>query len=176
MHILIGLITAIAGLVWALHSLQNAGVNLNGFNPFYWMRRRKWEKSLGTKPIHRLTDPMEAAALLVTAVALKEGELSRDAKADLINLFATEFRITTDQATELYGASCYLLKDVMDIDAEVKAVLSPSIEQFQSHHKTSFLSMLNSAANFEGQPNANQKVLIEKIIAQIEGPVDGKSW
>lgn len=119
---------------------------------------------------------MEAAALLVTAVALKEGELSRDAKADLINLFATEFRITTDQATELYGASCYLLKDVMDIDAEVKAVLSPSIEQFQSHHKTSFLSMLNSAANFEGQPNANQKVLIEKIIAQIEGPVDGKSW
>lgn len=45
MHILIGLITAIAGLVWALHSLQNAGVNLNGFNPFYWMRRRKWEKA-----------------------------------------------------------------------------------------------------------------------------------
>ena len=37
---LIGFITALAGLIWALHSLQNAGVNLNAFNPFYWARRR----------------------------------------------------------------------------------------------------------------------------------------
>ncbi|MEX2962926.1 hypothetical protein [Microbulbifer sp. TYP-18] len=69
MHILIGIITAIAGLVWALNSLQNSGVNLNAFNPFMWLRRRKWEKSLGTKPMHALTDSMEVAALLVVAVA-----------------------------------------------------------------------------------------------------------
>ena len=34
MHIIIGVITAIAGFMWALHSLQNAGVDLNAFNPF----------------------------------------------------------------------------------------------------------------------------------------------
>lgn len=52
MHIIIGFITAFAGLVWALNSLQNAGFDLNSLNPFALMRRRRWAKKLGTKPMH----------------------------------------------------------------------------------------------------------------------------
>ena len=46
MHILIAAITAIGGLIWALYRLQNSGFDLNAFNPFYWARRREWEKKL----------------------------------------------------------------------------------------------------------------------------------
>ena len=60
MHIIIGLITAIAGFIWALHSLQNAGFDLNALNPFTWARRRKWEMQLGTKPMHALTDSIRS--------------------------------------------------------------------------------------------------------------------
>lgn len=52
MHILIAFLTTVAGLIWALYRLQNSGVNLNAFNPFYWMHRRKWQKKYGTKAIH----------------------------------------------------------------------------------------------------------------------------
>ena len=65
MHILIGILTAIAGLVWALYRLQNSGVNLNSFNPFFWFRRRKWEKNLHGKQLHRLDKPIDVAAALV---------------------------------------------------------------------------------------------------------------
>jgi len=41
-HIIIGVITAIATLVFALNRLQDSGVNLNSFNPFFWARRRAW--------------------------------------------------------------------------------------------------------------------------------------
>lgn len=41
MHIIIGVITAIAGLLWALNRLNESGFNLNSLNPFLWARRRK---------------------------------------------------------------------------------------------------------------------------------------
>ena len=41
MHILIGLITAIAGLFWALNSLQRSEFNFGLSNPFLWSRRKK---------------------------------------------------------------------------------------------------------------------------------------
>ena len=105
MHILIGLITAVAGLIWALHSLQNAGVNLNAFNPFTWMRRRKWEKQLGIKPMHALTSSMDAAALLVVAVAKEHGDITRESKLEILSLFEKEFGVKRNRSIEMY--SCF---------------------------------------------------------------------
>jgi len=101
MHILIGLITAIAGLIWALNSLQNAGVNLNAFNPFAWARRREWEKQYGTKPMHGLTDSMDVAALLVVSIVKEKGEVTRETKAEVLSMFERIFGVNHSRAIEL---------------------------------------------------------------------------
>jgi hypothetical protein len=44
MHYLIGLITAVAMLIFALSRLQRAGLDLNALNPFLWYRRAQWKK------------------------------------------------------------------------------------------------------------------------------------
>lgn len=93
MHIIIGVLTAIAGLVWALHSLQNSGVDLNSFNPFTWARRRKWEKLYGAKPLYNLVKPMEAAASLIVGTLAQEGIISSDQKMQVISLFNSLLKI-----------------------------------------------------------------------------------
>lgn len=167
MHILIALISAIAGLLWALHSLQKSGVNLTGLNPFYWMRRRKWEQQYAAKPLHRLDNPMDAAAVLVVGVVKLEGDISREQKRELISLLENEFKISSDQATEMFGSCVYLLKDCLDLSAEVKNILAPAMSRFDAEKSESLLDMLRRAAALEGNTTEAQAELIEAVDAHL---------
>ncbi|ARN72652.1 hypothetical protein [Oceanicoccus sagamiensis] len=167
MHIIIGLITAVAGLIWALHSLQNAGVDLNAFNPFTWVRRRKWEKQLGVKPMHGLTETMEAAALLVVGVVNVEGDITRDTKMDILKLFENEFGIKRNRSLELFSSSTHFLKDVINLDAEVKHVLAPSKSGFQESHVTKLVGMMQHVAGLEGEPSEQQKAIVQAVQSEF---------
>jgi len=168
MHILIAVITAIAGLLWALNSLQNAGVDLNAFNPFTWARRRKWEKRLGTKPMHALQDSMEAAALLVVAVARAEGEITRDTKMEILKLFEQEFGISRSRSLELFSASTYMLRDVLDIPAEVRHVLAPSKADYRQGHIEKLLGMMHRVATAEGEASPAQGDIINAVKREFD--------
>ncbi len=172
MHIIIGVITAIAGLIWALNSLQNAGVNLNSFNPFAWLRRRKWEKSLGTKPMHSLTNSMEVAALLIVSVAKEVGEITRDTKLEILRMFESQFGISKGQSLDLFSVSSYMLKDVMNMELEIKNVLAPSKTQFMPEQTEKLLSMMTQVASFEHEPTKGQTAIIQAV--QKEFKLDNK--
>lgn len=168
MHIVIGLITAIAGFIWALHSLQNAGVDLNAFNPFTWARRRKWEKQLGTKPIHALQDSMEAAALLVVSIAKSEGEITRETKMEILELFESEFGINRSKAISLFSASTFMLKDTINIDAEVVHILSPSKSEFDESHALKLVEMMTKVATKENEATTNQRNIINAVVKEFK--------
>lgn len=167
MHILIGIITAIGGLLWALHSLQTSGVNLNDFNPFTWIRRRQWEKKLGTKPMHALVSSMEAAALLVVAIAKEEGEVTRDTKLEILAMFENDFGISRSAALEMFSASSYMLADVMDMPSEVRHVMKPSKDTFTDSHVEKLLAMLAKVAALETEPTEHQLKIIEAVKSEF---------
>ena len=166
MHILIGLITAVAGLIWALHSLQNAGVNLNAFNPFTWMRRRKWEKQLGIKPMHALTSSMDAAALLVVAMAKEHGDITRESKLEILSLFETEFGIKRSKSIEMYSSSVYMLQGALNMADEVRHILKPSKKDFGNNQVTKLLDMLNTVACLE-DTTEGQKAIIKAVEQEL---------
>ncbi|MDH5764575.1 MAG: phenylacetic acid degradation protein [Gammaproteobacteria bacterium] len=168
MHIVIGVITAIAGLIWALYSLQKAGVDLNSFNPFAWARRRRWENKLGIKPIHSLKDTMEAAALLVVSVVTCEGEITRDTKMDLIKIFEDDFGISNGKANELFTSSAFMLKDVMNMQLEVKHVLAPTKDDFEQSHIIKLLEMMEKAGNLENEASSQQQLIIEAVEKEFD--------
>ena len=163
MHILIGVITALAGLIWALYRLHDAGVNLNAFNPFTWHRRRQWEKKLGTKPMHALTNSMDAAALLIYAIAKAKGEITRETKTEILNLFESEFGVSGEKADELFSASSHMVEDAMNMAAEVRHILAPTYEEFTDAQVQKLLDMLNAVSVLEGSTNETQSKIIEAV-------------
>lgn len=176
MHIVIGIITAIAGLIWALNSLQNAGVNLNAFNPFTWARRRKWEKQLGTKPMHGLTESMDAAALLVVAVAKEHGDITRETKLKILSMFENEFGVKRNKSIEMYASSIYLIDGSLNMADEVRHILKPCKEKFSDKHIAKLLGMLNETINLE-DVTESQRAIIKSVEKEFKiNEVQSQNW
>ncbi|GAB1261774.1 hypothetical protein [Aurantivibrio plasticivorans] len=177
MHIIIGIITAAAGLIWALYNLQNSGVDLNSFNPFYWARRRSWAKKVGAKPLHCIDSSMEAAAVLVVAVAELPGLMTQELKDKVIDVFCREFNLSAKDAASLYASSSYLLKEAGEISHEVQGILSPSLKTFEEKHVASLLGMLKEIASFGDEPSDTQKAVMEAAEKVLKSPTNStRSW
>jgi hypothetical protein len=173
----IAILTAIAGIIWALYRLHTSGVDLNSFNPFYWFRRRKWQNQINTKPIHLLENPVEAAALLLVATAKLDGEITREQKRFVIQLFIAEFSISETAAHELYATSSYLLKDVDNIIAEVRLILEPCRAAFKPNHIATLIEMLHKVASEESSPTVAQNELILEVRKYLlPGAEDKLTW
>ena len=168
MHYVIGLITAIAGLIWALNSLQRAGVDLNAFNPFFWWRRHQIAKKYGANPLHVLDNPMEVAALLLLATVKCDGEISREEKQFLLNTFENEFRQSSHDASSLLSQATYLLRDESDVSDQLDKILKRSLPRFTQQQIESTLDLMQHASTIERGASESKRRLIAET-ARIFG-------
>ena len=150
MHIIIGVLTAIAGLVWALHSLHNSGVDINSFNPFTWARRRRWEKLYGAKPLFNLEKPMEAAAVLIVGTLTQEGVITSDQKAQVVDMFVRHFHLSNENAASLFASSAHMVKNEINLHESVKSILAPCLDSLTPDMKDTLVDMLNDVARLDG--------------------------
>lgn len=176
MHIVIGLITAVGGLIWALVALQRAGFDLS--DPFAWYRRLQWRKKYPDKPLYSLQEPMDVAAVLLLGVAKCEGEISAEQKKQLLHLFDSEFKLSPDEASDLLLASSHLIRNEVYLVDNLDRILERSKERFTSAQASSLLALMDRVANFESTANEEQR----KLIAATEhyfserAKSAGKTW
>lgn len=163
MHIVIGVITALASLCWALYALQRSGLDLNELNPFLWARRRKWRMLYGAKPVFGLTKPVEVAAVLIVGILKEEGEISREQKSEVLRIFEQTFHLDAGKAVDLYKSSLFLLKDEMNIEQIVKGIIAPVKSGFAPEQAESLLELLNRVAVIEGPVTPSQMRIIEIV-------------
>jgi uncharacterized tellurite resistance protein B-like protein len=177
MHYVIGFITAIAGLLWALNSLQRSGVDLNAFNPFVWWRRRQIEKFYGANPLHVLDNPMEVAALLMLAIAKCDGEVSREEKQFLLRTFETEFHLPVHEASSLLSQVSFLLRDETDITGQLQKILHRSRSSFTVEQTESSIDLMRQTAFLGGHMSETKQALINET-ARILGasPAPPGKW
>lgn len=161
MHIIIAAITALAGLFWALNSLQRSGFNLNALNPFLAYRRWKWSRTYGAKPIYRLERPMDVAAVLLLGIAKADGDITSDQKRELQAMFQSEFEISRDEAADLLLASSHLIRDEIYIVDHLDKILERSAPQFEPATVGSLLALMRRLAAMDGSINGEQQKLIE---------------
>ncbi len=161
MHIVIAAITALAGLLWALNSLQRSGFSFSSLNPFLAWRRWQWRKTYGGRPIHKLERPMEVAAVLLLGVAKADGDITSDQKRELQAMFQSEFDISRDEAADLLLASSYLIRDEIYIVDHLDKILERSAQRFDPAAVGSLLGMMRRIAVLDGSVNAEQQKLIE---------------
>lgn len=160
MHYVIGLLTAIAGLFYALNSLQRSGIDLNAFNPFVWWRRRQIARFYGANPLHVLDNPMEVAALLMLATVKCDGEVSREEKRFLLKTFEKEFHLSTHEASSLLSQASYLLRNEVDITQQLDKILERSLSSFTKEQAESTVSLMQQVALIDGSASEAKNALI----------------
>jgi uncharacterized tellurite resistance protein B-like protein len=161
MHIIIGAITALAGLVWALNALQRSGFNLNALNPFLAWRRWQWSRNYGSRPIYKLDSPIDVAAVLVLGVAKADGEITSDDKREVLALFQSEFEISRDEASDLLLASSHLIRDEIYLVDHLDKILALGAARFEPDTVASLLAMMRRMAGMNGGMNGEQQKLID---------------
>ena len=150
MHIIIGLLTTTAGLIWALHALQNSGFDLNSLNPFYYARRRKWQSTYGARPILNIDEPMTLGAVMVLGVAGCDGSITRETKADIFNMFQSEFGLDAKGANELYISASHLLKGEENLVGQMPHIVKRSKDKLNEEQHLSIVLLMDKAGNLEG--------------------------
>ena len=168
MHIVIGAITALAGLIWALVALQRAGVSIASLDPFAWYRRMQWKKKYADKPLYCLDDPMDVAAVLLLATAKCEGEVSAEQKQALLKIFGSEFSLSADEAADLLVASAHMLRNEVYVLDNLARVLERSKDRFTATQVASLASLMRRIAELEGPANEEQRKLIDATLRYFE--------
>lgn len=163
MHIVIGLISALAGLIWAFNSLERSGFRLSSLNPFYWFRRNQWKKQYQENPLYNLTEPMDLASILLIGVAKLEGELSREQKKDILNIFHEEFSLNHEDSSSLFSSSSFLLQNENNFIANIGKVLDKSKQKFSAEQAESTIKLVERIASLESEPSKMQKEFISSV-------------
>jgi len=176
-HIIIGFLTALAGLVWALNSLQRSGIDLGWLNPVSWNRRRKWHNKFSQVPLYNLKNSMEVAAVIILGILKQEGEITREQKRYALDVFKNTFSLSDDESVALYGGSTFLLKDVhTDIDELIPNIIEPCQDDFQPSQIESLLVLAKEASELEGPATEAQKRTITAITDKFNGSQPKVNW
>lgn len=157
---LIGLLTAITGLIWALVALERAGKTLSFASPFTWYRSTEWRKQYGQKPLYSLREPVDVAGVLLLGMAKCEGEVSGRQKSELVAIFEREFHLNAKDAADLLVASAHLLRDEVYIFDSLPQILAPSAAAFTREHVSSLLELMHRIATLESPLKDEQTKLL----------------
>jgi len=167
MPAILGLLGTVVTILWLLYRLAEMGIDLGGLNPFLWRRRRKWKKHYEANPIYKIDSPMEATALLVTATAKADGDMSTEEKQAILALFENEFHLSTKDATALLGASSHLLGKGDEVRDNLKGVLSPSLASFSPAQARSAIDMLEQVSAVTGSANELKQQIVRNASAVL---------
>lgn len=174
MHIIISVLVALAGLIWALTALQRSGVDLNSFNPFTWYRRRQWQKNFQAHPALTADNPMDVAAVVLLHTAELKGELTRETRQALLNLFQSTFKIDAQAAEALFSSTSFLLKDGL-FEKHAARFVNERWGALSAEQGAQIVPLVLQVAGWDGMPTPQQNAFIA-LLKEKTSPPPGSSW
>ncbi len=163
MHIILGLLGTIVTILILLNRLADAGIDLGGLNPFLWHRRRKWKKMCEGNPLFTIASPMDATAILMVAAVKADGDMTKEDKSNLLNMFETDFKLSKKDAAALLVSSVYLLGDGTELRRKVPKFLEPSRNSFSEEQALSAITLVSRAAGVPEQRHENATELLKQV-------------
>lgn len=163
MHVLLGILGAIVTILILLKRLADSGIDLGGLNPFLWNRRRQWRMKVEGNPIHAISSPMELTALLMTATAKIDGDMSSEEKKALLSFMEKEFRLSKREAADLLIASAHMLGDGIALHKNLDGVVRPGLDNFSEVQARSALELLEEVCSIDSAGNELKTEFIERV-------------
>lgn len=167
MHILIAFL---GSLVTVFYLLDRLGIDIGGFNPFHWRRKRKWMQRYNADPIYSVEDPMHVAALLILGAAKLDGVISPDEKRIALEQFESVFSLESKEASELFGSAVHLLGSPQIIDAQINGLADKNKGRFTKEQADSLLHMMDAVCAADEGCNSDQLALMDKLRQQFVTP------
>ena len=174
MHIVLSLLGAAVTILILLNRLADAGISLGGLNPFLWSRRRHWEQKFSGNPIFQIESPMDATALLLTAAAKIDGDMSAEQKSQILSAFEDEFKLNKKESAGLLISSNYLLGRGDEVCDKLEAILSPSLPNFTQSQAESAVKLLQQLSDRDMEPNAERHAFVQEATQIILEPFQPK--
>ncbi|MGH1404062.1 MAG: tellurite resistance TerB family protein [Alphaproteobacteria bacterium] len=179
MHVLLAILGAVVTILFYLNKLSRSGIDFGWLNPFAWKRRRNWNKKYAADPIYKISNPMEATALLMYTMARASGDISREQKVRMQNLFVSEFSLSDSRATELLSSCSFLMQNDEDkIIENLKKFLAPSANQFNAEQRESAYELILEILQCEEQRSEKQEAFLRELQKSLL-PLDtgaNKKW
>lgn len=177
MHILLGLLGTLITVLILLNRLADAGIDLGGLNPFLWQRRRKWRQQYEGNPLYKIDSPMDATAILTVAAVKADGDMTREDKQMLLELFEKEFKLSRKDAAGLLISSTHLIGDGTELRSNIDKFLKPSLETFTPAQASAALTMIGQVSGNPGQRHPNAEQLFNDVAAALEAVMQsGGKW
>ena len=165
MHIIIAVLGALAAAFWAFTYFMNAANEgreaigeVKGV-----LRRGKWSRRIDQRLIENLSDPREAAAVLVYQIAAYDGDVTARQKAQMVSDFQSIFSADDETAEGLYAFARMAAGEVNDAGNSVRKITRPIIDVCSPNEKAQFIEMLERAAEIEGELSDRQRRLIAEV-------------
>ena len=165
MHILLVLL-AILGT--ALYVTYRLGLTFGNGRDFAddtraLFRKRDWKGQHLQKPIDALSDPKEAAIVLMLETAKADGEMTQSQRSKVLNLSAHYFEINRNDASDLIASASFITRTLTDIHNVIGRVVRPLQENLSPKERRDCIKMMYEVANVDGDPSPNQIQLIGRV-------------
>jgi uncharacterized tellurite resistance protein B-like protein len=172
MHIILALLGAAVAVFWAFTRFMSAArqgreaiSEVKGV-----IRRGNWSRRVDQRLIENLSDPREAAAILMVQIAAYDGALTDLQKTQIIADMREHFEADAQTAEGLYAFGRMAVGEINDAGASVRKILRPVVEVCTEAEKQNLVDMLERAAETEGAPSEIQRRLIAEVRrALLEG-------
>ena len=163
MHIILSVLGSIVAILILVNRLSESRINFSGFNIFAWNRRRKWLKKYHADPAFSIDNPMEAAAGLMYVMAKCSGDISKEQKICMLELFHNEFHLSKNQAIQLMSSCSFILKDEDKVVENLREYLKPSMENFDTEKKESVISLVQQVVTCEENVTDKQIHFMDEV-------------
>lgn len=162
MHIILAILGALAAAFWAFTHFVNAANegreavrDVRGV-----IRRGQWNRRVDKRLIENLSDPREAAAVLLYQIAAYDGAVTDRQQAAMVADMRNAFEADEETAQGLYAFGRMAVGEINDAANNVRKILRPVIEVCTDAEKKQLIELLERAAEIEGPPGETQRRLI----------------
>lgn len=162
MHILIAVLGALAAAFWAFtYFVGAAREGREAIRDVHGaFRGAKWSHKVGQRMIESLTDPREAAAILLYQIAAYDGAVTDRQRQAIVAGMKTAFGADTETAESLFAFARAASGQINDAANSLRKIAKPIIDQTTPEERRQLIDMMLKTAEIEGRPTDAQHRLI----------------
>lgn len=164
MHILIAVLGAAAAAFWAFtYFTRAARQGREAVNEVRGViRSGRWSRKVSRRLIENLSDPREAAAILLYRIAAYDGAVTDRQKAAMIGEMRGAFSADEETAEGLYAFARMAAGEINDAANSLKKILRPIVAVCTDEEKRQLAAMLEKVGAVEGPLTDMQRRLIDE--------------
>lgn len=162
MHILIAVLGAVAAAFWAFtHFVGAARQGSEAIRDARGaFRGARWSRRVGQRLIETLTDPCEAAAILLYQIAAYDGAVTDRQRQAILADMRQAFAVDPETAEGMFAFARAALGQINDAANSLRKILKPMEAALTPSERRQLVDMMLKTAEIEGPVSDVQNRLI----------------